>query len=168
MAQKRVLLPLLRDGGCWVMAASYILGFFLSWWHAGLMVAPTSFVITSRESLSCRIRGKPESSNWLVLYDQSEIIKNIMSAEGIYNKSKIQENLVAARQPSVKYRWMQRWSPRLLLTLPLPLWWWSLPQMGHQSTHEICFNLSLISLDEETKNNFYKNLDKTLKILRKY
>ena len=54
------------------------------------------FVITFRESPSCRIRGEPEFSNWLVLYDQSEIIKVLMSAEELYKKSKIQESSVAA------------------------------------------------------------------------
>ena len=40
---------------------------------------------------SCRIRGQHESSNWLVLYDQSEIIKVLMSADVLYKKSNFQE-----------------------------------------------------------------------------
>ena len=57
------------------------------------------FVITFRESPRCRIRGEPESSNWLVLYDQSEIIKMLMSARGVYKKSKIQAISVTAGPP---------------------------------------------------------------------
>ena len=37
------------------------------------------------------ILGEPESSNWLELYDQSEIIKMLMSATGLYKKSNIQK-----------------------------------------------------------------------------
>ena len=66
------------------------------------------FVITFRESLRCFIRGKPESSNWLVLYDQSEIIKVLKSARGLYKKSEIEEISVAARQSPDKDSWMQR------------------------------------------------------------
>ena len=45
------------------------------------------------------ILGEPESSNWLELYDQSEIIKMLMSATGLYKKSNIQENLAFHHQP---------------------------------------------------------------------
>ena len=50
------------------------------------------FVITFRESPTCRIRGEPKSSNWLVLYDQSEIIKVLMFAEGVNKKWICTEN----------------------------------------------------------------------------
>ena len=50
------------------------------------------------------ILGEPESSNWLELYDQSEIIKMLMSARVLYKKSNIQEILVIASHPPAKDR----------------------------------------------------------------
>ena len=58
-----------------------------------------SFVITFSESVSYHNLGEPKSFNWLELYDQSEIIKMLMTAGGLYKKSNIQENLVIASHP---------------------------------------------------------------------
>ena len=46
--------------------------------------------------------------DWCISYDLSETIMVLMSAEGLYKKSKIQETSVAASQPPDKDRWMQR------------------------------------------------------------
>ena len=61
-------------------------------------------MITFRKSLRYHNLGEPESSNLLELYDQSEKIKMLMSAGGLYKKSKIQENLVIASHPPAEDR----------------------------------------------------------------
>ena len=59
--------------------------------------------------------GESESSNWLELYDQSEIIR------GLYNKSKNQENLVIARHPPAEDRCRDGKEPPLSRLLLLPV-----------------------------------------------
>ena len=55
------------------------------------------------------ILGEPESSNWPELYDQSDIIKMLMSATWLYKKSNIQEILVIVSHRPGKDRCLPRW-----------------------------------------------------------
>ena len=83
-----------------------------------------------------------------------------MSAGGLYKKSNIQENLVITSHPLAKDRCKDGKKPplsRVLAIMLLPLGAED-PWMGHQCTHEISFNLTLISLDGKTWNNSKKEI----------
>ena len=78
-------------------------------------------MITFSESVSYHNLGEPKSFNWLELYDQSEIIKMLMTAGGLYKKSNIQENLVIASHPPAKDRCKDGKKPPLSRVLVIML-----------------------------------------------